>query len=84
MYRELANIAIPKLYSDEFDIQVAIEEGSLTQINESIRAGETVNMMNGKTIIDKQNNRSVIKIDNKLYRQVVNADDEVIYQEIGV
>lgn len=82
--RKVHSMFSPKLYNNDFDIMSDIKEMLSLKISDNkVSSANIVDMRNGQTIIDKQNNRKVIKIDNYLYREVVDSNNNVVFEKIN-
>jgi len=82
MIRKLSNITERKVYRDDSEIELSImlNKGNIVE-NRTITQSAAQYMLEGEMRIDTIENRSVHKIDGKLYKQVV-ENDEVIFKEI--
>ena len=80
--RELVNITERKVFRDEAEIELAIQvsKGNLVS-NNQINEADAQNMVEGETRIDSVNNRSVHKVNGRLYKQVV-VNSEVVFEEM--
>lgn len=81
--RKVESMFSPKLYNNDFDIVSEIRDSSADKISDNkILSSNVIDMRNGQTIIDKQNKRKVVKIDGYLYKETVDADNNVILTKI--
>jgi len=80
--RHLDNIIERKVFRDDSEIQLELmlAKGDVVE-NQDITQSSAQYMVEGESRIDIINNRSVTKVDGKIYKQVV-KDEEVIFEEI--
>lgn len=69
-------------FRDDYEIELGIDLSRGMNIErQPIYSNVTASMIDGETRIDLQNNRKVTKIDGKLYKEVVDENSEVRFEE---
>jgi len=71
-----------KEFRDDSEIISFVNTSKGAIVSDTIGYGDKNEMVEGESRIDKTKNTSVIKINDKLYHQVVDKDSNVILEEL--
>lgn len=70
-------------FKDDYEIELGIEVArGMSVERQTIYSNVTASMVDGESRIDLENNRKVTKIDGKLYKEIVDENSEVRYEEV--
>lgn len=70
-------------FRDDYEIELGIQVARGMEIErQTMYSNVTASMVDGEQRVDLENNRSVLKIDGKLYKAVVDENSEVKFEEV--
>jgi len=80
--RKIVRLAERKEFTNDQDILLAVDVAKGDFVLDEVNFSQLNDMMEGESRVDSSNNRMVKKIKGELYKQVVDADSNVVFEKL--